>query len=165
MITPQNILNDPFLNKGTAFTRAERKALGLTGLVPPVVQTLDQQVAQSYGQFQSKSTDLEKHLFLMEIFNTNRVLFYKLFSQHTVEFMPIVYDPTIAETIENYSELYIQSQGAAFLSIDEDDATIAETLRNAAGGRQIKLIVVTDQKVFLESVIGAQMVLILPLVS
>lgn len=144
MITPQNILNDPFLNKGTAFTRAERKALGLTGLVPPVVQTLDQQVAQSYDQFQSKSTDLEKRLFLMEIFNTNRVLFYKLFSQHTVEFMPIVYDPTIAETIENYSELYIQSQGAAFLSIDEDDTTIAETLRNAAGGRQIKLIVVTD---------------------
>jgi len=84
MTTPQNILNDPFLNKGTAFTVAERQALGLTGLVPPVVQTLEQQAEQTYGQYQSKSSDLEKRLFLMEIFNTNRVLFYKLFSQHVV---------------------------------------------------------------------------------
>ncbi|KRN29979.1 malolactic enzyme [Liquorilactobacillus mali] len=138
-----NILNDPFKNKGTAFTLEERKELGLEGLLPPYVQTLDQQVAQTYAQFQTKPTDLEKRMFLMEIFNENHVLFYKLFSEHVVEFMPIVYDPTIADTIENYSELYVQSQNATFLSIDNLDA-IENSLKNAANGRNIRLIVVTD---------------------
>lgn len=138
-----NILNDPFKNKGTAFTLEERKELGLEGLLPPYVQTLDQQVAQTYAQFQTKPTNLEKRMFLMEIFNENHVLFYKLFSEHVVEFMPIVYDPTIADTIENYSELYVQSQNATFLSIDNPDA-IENSLKNAANGRNIRLIVVTD---------------------
>lgn len=140
---PVAILNNPFLNKGTAFTKQERKDLGLEGLLPPFVQTLDQQVEQTYAQFQMKQNDLEKRVFLMEIFNENRVLFYKLFSQHIVEFMPIVYDPTIADTIENYSELYIQSQNAVYLSIDEPDMMEA-ALKNAADGRDIRLIVVTD---------------------
>jgi malic enzyme len=138
-----SILNNPYLNKGTAFTKAERDQLGLNGLIPPYIQSLDEQVAQVYAQFQSKVNDLEKRLFLMQIFNENRVLFYKLFSQHVVEFMPIVYDPTIADTIENYSELYIQSQNATFLSIDDPD-TMESALKNAADGRDIRLIVVTD---------------------
>lgn len=138
-----SILNNPYLNKGTAFTKAERDQLGLNGLIPPYIQTLDEQVAQTYAQFQTKANDLEKRLFLMQIFNENRVLFYKLFSEHVVEFMPIVYDPTIADTIENYSELYVQSQNATFLSIDDPD-NMETALRNAADGRDIRLIVVTD---------------------
>lgn len=138
-----NILNNPYLNKGTAFTKVERDQLGLNGLIPPYVQTLDEQVEQVYAQFQTKVNDLEKRLFLMQVFNENRVLFYKLFSQHVVEFMPIVYDPTIADTIENYSELYLQSQNATFLSIDEPE-TMEEALKNSAAGRDIRLIVVTD---------------------
>ncbi len=114
MTDPVSILNDPFINKGTAFTEAEREELGLNGLLPAKVQALQEQVDQTYAQFQSKVSNLEKRLFLMEIFNTNHVLFYKLFSQHVVEFMPIVYDPTIADTIENYSELFVEPQGAAF---------------------------------------------------
>ncbi|GAB5052833.1 malolactic enzyme [Pediococcus ethanolidurans] len=141
--SPVEILNNPFLNKGTAFTEKERQSLGLVGLLPPYVQTLDEQVTQTYAQFQSKASDLEKRIFLMEIFNENRVLFYKLFSQHVVEFMPIVYDPTIADTIENYSELFIQSQNAVFLSIDDPNSMKA-SLKNAADGRDIRLIVVTD---------------------
>ena len=137
------IVNDPFKNKGTAFTKKERAELGLNGLLPPYVQTLDQQVEQTYAQFATKSSNLEKRLFLMEIFNENRVLFYKLFSQHVVEFMPIVYDPTIADTIENYSELFVQPQDATFLSIDDPDL-IESSLEDAADGRQIRLIVVTD---------------------
>lgn len=137
------IINNPFKNKGTAFTKKERAELGLDGLLPPYVQTIDQQVDQTYAQFATKSSNLEKRLFLMEIFNENRVLFYKLFSQHIVEFMPIVYDPTIADTIENYSELFVQPQNATFLSIDEPDL-IESSLKNAAGDRQIRLIVVTD---------------------
>lgn len=138
-----NILNNPYLNKGTAFTKEERDQLGLNGLIPPYIQTLEEQVEQVYAQFQSKVNDLEKRLFLMQIFNENRVLFYKLFSQHVVEFMPIVYDPTIADTIENYSELYVQSQNATFLSIDEPE-TMEQALKNSAAGRDIRLIVVTD---------------------
>lgn len=138
-----SILNNPYLNKGTAFTKAERDQLGLNGLIPPYIQTLDEQVAQTYAQFQTKTNDLEKRLFLMQIFNENRVLFYKLFSEHVVEFMPIVYDPTIADTIENYSELYVQSQNATFLSIDDPD-NMETALKNAADGRDIRLIVVTD---------------------
>lgn len=138
-----SILNNPYLNKGTAFTKAERDQLGINGLIPPYIQTLDEQVAQTYAQFQTKANDLEKRLFLMQIFNENRVLFYKLFSEHVVEFMPIVYDPTIADTIENYSELYVQSQNATFLSIDDPD-NMETALKNAADGRDIRLIVVTD---------------------
>ncbi|KAF0351829.1 malolactic enzyme [Pediococcus pentosaceus] len=138
-----SILNNPYLNKGTAFTKEERDQLGLNGLIPPYIQTIDEQVEQVYAQFQTKANDLEKRLFLMQIFNENRVLFYKLFSQHVVEFMPIVYDPTIADTIENYSELYVQSQNATFLSIDDPDM-MEEALKNSAAGRDIRLIVVTD---------------------
>ena len=99
--TPEQIINDPFLNKGTAFTQAERNQYGLNGLLPPAVQTLDQQVKQAYAQLTTKPTDLAKRQFLMTLFNENHVLFYKLFSEHINEFMPIVYDPTIADTIEN----------------------------------------------------------------
>ena len=137
------ILNDPFKNKGTAFTQEERQELGLVGLLPPYVQTLEEQAAQTYAHMHQKGSDLEKRLFLMEIFNTNRTLFYYLFSQHLEEFNPIVYDPTIADTIENYSELFVDPQYAAYLDINHPE-NIEATLKNAAGDREIRLIVVTD---------------------
>ena len=137
------ILNDPFKNKGTAFTQEERQELGLVGLLPPYVQTLEEQAAQTYAHMHQKGSDLEKRLFLMEIFNTNRTLFYYLFSQHLEEFNPIVYDPTIADTIENYSELFVDPQYAAYLDINHPE-NIETTLKNAAGDREIRLIVVTD---------------------
>ena len=139
----REILNNPFLNKGTAFTMEERKELGLIGLLPPYVQTIEEQAAQTYAHLERKTTDLEKRLFLMEIFNTNRTLFYYLFSQNLEEFNPIVYDPTIAETIENYSDLFVDPQYAGYLDINHPE-NIEETLRNAAGDRHIRLIVVTD---------------------
>ena len=138
-----DILNNPFLNKGTAFTLEERKELGLIGLLPPYVQTIEEQAAQTYAQMQTKVNDLEKRLFLMEIFNTNRTLFYYLFSQHLEEFNPIVYDPTIADTIEGYSDLFVDPQYAGYLDINHPE-NIEATLKNAAGGREIRLIVVTD---------------------
>ena len=139
----REILNNPFLNKGTAFTMEERKKLGLIGLLPPYVQTIEEQAAQTYAHMEKKESMLEKRLFLMEIFNTNRTLFYYLFSQHLEEFNPIVYDPTIAETIENYSDLFVDPQYAGYLDINHPEY-IEETLRNAAGNRNIRLIVVTD---------------------
>ena len=138
-----SILNDPFLNKGTAFTQEERKELDLIGLLPPYIQTIEEQAAQTYAQMQTKVNNLEKRLFLMEIFNTNRTLFYYLFSKHLEEFNPIVYDPTIAETIEGYSDLFVDPQYAAYLDINHPE-NIEETLKNAADNRDIRLIVVTD---------------------
>nr|WP_270288128.1 malolactic enzyme [Enterococcus casseliflavus] len=138
-----DILNNPFLNKGTAFTQEERKELGLIGLLPPHVQTIEEQAEQAYLQYVTKESDIEKRHFLMEIFNTYRTLFYYLFNQHIVEFNPIVYDPTIADTIENYSRLFVDPQYAAYLDINHPE-NIEETLKNAAGDRDIRLIVATD---------------------
>lgn len=142
-MTAHDILNNPFLNKGTAFTVEERKELGLIGLLPPYVQTIEEQAAQTYAQMKTKANDLEKRLFLMEIFNTNRTLFYYLFSHHLEEFNPIVYDPTIADTIEGYSNLFVDPQYAGYLDINHPE-NIEATLKNAAGDREIRLIVVTD---------------------
>ena len=138
-----DILNNPFLNKGTAFTLEERKKLGLIGLLPPYVQTIEEQATQTYEQLQTKVNDVEKRLFLMEIFNTNRTLFYYLFSKHLEEFNPIVYDPTIADTIIGYSDLFVDPQYAGYLDINHPE-NIEETLKNAADDREIRLIVVTD---------------------
>ncbi|HHB0718047.1 TPA: malolactic enzyme [Enterococcus faecium] len=143
MLTGLNLLNNPFLNKGTAFTKEERAKYGITGMLPSTVQTLEQQSVQAYGQYLSKQTDLEKRIFLMNLFNTNRTLFYKLMGEHLVEFMPVVYDPVVADSIEQYNEIFLKPQDAAFLSIDEPE-NIKASLKNASDGRDIRLIVVTD---------------------
>lgn len=137
------ILNDPFLNRGTAFTEAERRKYGLIGLLPPRVKTIDEQAAEMYALYQSKGSLIEKRHFLMEIFNHNRTLFFNLMVRHIDEFMPIVYDPVIAEAIERYNERFMQPQDAAYLTIDDPD-TIEQRLQNAADQRDIRLIVVTD---------------------
>lgn len=137
------ILNDPFKNKGTAFTMAERRKLGLLGLLPTHVRTIEEQAAETYALYQSKTSGIEKRHLLMEIFNTNRTLFFYLMKQHITEFMPIVYDPVIAESIEQYDERYLQPQDAAYLDVNHPE-DIATELADAADGRDIRLIVVTD---------------------
>jgi NADP-dependent malic enzyme len=139
----RQILNDPFLNKGAGFTDEERRQLGLVGMLPPAVQTLEQQAALTYAYYKTKGSDAERRHFLMEVFNTNRTLFYKVFDDHIAELNPIVYDPTIADAIKNYSDRFVDPQYAAYLSIDRPD-DIEKSLSNAAGGREIRLIVVTD---------------------
>lgn len=143
MSKAMDILNNPYLNKGTGFTTEERQQLGLTGSLPAQVQTLQEQAEQTYAQFKKQPAGLPQRQFLMEIFNTNRTLFFYLMGQHIVEFMPIVYDPVIAESIESYSRIFVQPQQAAFLSVDHIDQ-VAERLENAADHRDIRLIVVTD---------------------
>lgn len=143
MTKASTILANPYLNKGTAFSLAERQRLGLLGALPPKVRTIEEQATEVYAQFQTKQAGIEQRDFLMVIFNTNRTLFFYLMGQHLEEMMPIVYDPVIADSIENYSQRFLQPQQAAFLSID-DPATIRQRLQNAAAGRDIKLIVVTD---------------------
>ena len=137
------ILNDPFKNKGTAFTMAERRELGLLGLLPTHVRTIEEQAAETYALYQSKTSGIEKRHLLMEIFNTNRTLFFYLMKQHITEFMPIVYDPVIAESIEQYDERYLRPQDAAYLDVNHPE-DIATELAAAVDGRDIRLIVVTD---------------------
>lgn len=139
----QALLDDPFENKGTAFTQAERIKYGLTGLLPHYVRTIDQQSAEIYHLYQSKHSRIEQRHLLMEIFNNNRTLFFHLLQAHITEMLPVVYDPVIAESIEKYNERFIKTQNAAYLSVDHPEL-ISQQLANAANGRDIRLIVVTD---------------------
>nr|WP_302148186.1 malolactic enzyme [Limosilactobacillus mucosae] len=123
--------------------RCGRRQYGLIGLLPPRVKTIDEQAAEMYALYQSKGSLIEKRHFLMEIFNHNRTLFFNLMVRHIDEFMPIVYDPVIAEAIERYNERFMQPQDAAYLTVDDPD-TIEQRLQNAADQRDIRLIVVTD---------------------
>lgn len=143
MKTGFELLDDAFLNKGTAFTESERKKLGLDGLLPPCVEDIETQAQRIYRQMERKTSLIEKRRFLMEVFNFNRTLFFHVFSEHLVELMPIVYDPVIAESIEQYSGQFVNPQCAAFLSIDHPEL-IEASLKQAAGDRKIRLIVVTD---------------------
>lgn len=143
MKTGFELLDDAFLNKGTAFTESERKKLGLEGLLPPCVEDIETQAQRIYRQMERKTSLIEKRRFLMEVFNFNRTLFFHVFSEHLVELMPIVYDPVIAKSIEQYSGQFVNPQCAAFLSIDHPEL-IEASLKQAAGDRKIRLIVVTD---------------------
>lgn len=111
------VLNNPFLS----FTEVEREELGLVGILPSHVQSIDEQANQAYAQYQTKATNLEKRLYLSQIFNENRTLFFNLLDKHVAEFMPVVYDPTIADSIENYSALFVNPQNAAFLDINHPE--------------------------------------------
>lgn len=137
------LLKDPFMNKGTAFTREERRAYQLEGLLPLAVESIELQAERIYAEMKRKSSGIEERRFLMEVFNHNRTLFFHVFREHLAELMPIVYDPVIAESIEKYSEQFTDTQNACYLSIDRPEE-IEASLRNAADGRDIRLIVATD---------------------
>jgi len=137
------ILNNPYLNKGCGFTHKEREELNLVGLLPPVVQSIEEQAEQAYRLFLLKSTDLEKREFLMELFNTNIRLFYYLYNEHLTKLNPIIYTPLVSDAVETYSSRFVSTKGAAFLDINYPE-NIEKTLKNAANKRNIRLIVVTD---------------------
>ncbi|MBD7895075.1 NAD-dependent malic enzyme [Limosilactobacillus sp. Sa3CUN2] len=145
MSDAMSILNNPFKNKGTAFTMDERKKLGLIGTLPPRVKTIEEQEADTYALYESKTSRIEKRHFLMEVFNANRTLFFYLMEKHITEMMPIVYDPVIAEAIEKYNERYLRPQDAVYLSVKHPE-NIKESLQNVICGRDIRLIVVTDSQ-------------------
>jgi malate dehydrogenase (oxaloacetate-decarboxylating) len=142
-VTANALLADPMLNRGSAFTIEERKALDLVGLLPSAVTTLDEQARHSYAQYQEQGDDLRKNMFLAALQDRNEVLFYRLLSDHLVEMLPIVYDPTIARAIEQYSHIYQKPRGV-YLSINHPEE-IEMSLRNfGASPDDIDLIVATD---------------------
>ncbi len=106
-----DLLNCQGLNKGTAFTDAERAALGLQGLLPPHVETLDEQSVRAYEAYQRKGDDLERHVYLRALQDTNEVLFYRLLLDHIEEMTPIVYTPVVGQACQQFSHIYRRPRG------------------------------------------------------
>ncbi|POX45247.1 NAD-dependent malic enzyme [Streptomyces sp. Ru72] len=136
------LLADPLLNKGTAFTREERAELGLDGLLPPAVETLDEQVARAHQAFLGYDKPLNRHIYLRQLQDTNEVVFYRLITEHLEELLPIVYTPTVGEACRRFSEIYRRPRGL-FLSWEDRDR-FREILRNRPHKGAVDVIVVTD---------------------
>lgn len=136
-----DILHDPVLNKGTAFTDVERDALGLRGLLPPRVMTMEEQLARVLPGVRSKPTPLEQYSYLVSLHDRNVTLFYRLVRDHLEEFMPILYTPTVGEACQEWGRVFRRSRG---LYITPDDkGHIAEVLSNWPQD-DVRMIVVTD---------------------
>jgi malate dehydrogenase (oxaloacetate-decarboxylating) len=143
----RELLSNPFVNKGVAFTKKEREDLGLNGLLPTQVLGLDEQARRAYEQFCAHTSDIRKNGFLYDLHDRNVVLFYRLLKDHLSEMLPIIYTPTVGEAIQKYSHEY-HRPGGMYLSIDNLNG-VEDAFRNL-GRDGIDLIVVTDS----ESILG-----------
>jgi malate dehydrogenase (oxaloacetate-decarboxylating) len=143
-----SVLSDPRLNKGTAFPESERAALGLTGLLPSRVLTLDQQAERAYRQCSGQPSALDKNVYLTALQDRNEVLFYRLLTDHLSELLPIVYTPTIGEAIRYYSHQYRRPRGV-YLSIDAPDKIETALRAPELSSDQVDLIVATDAQAIL----------------
>ncbi|HXP18317.1 MAG TPA: NAD-dependent malic enzyme [Streptosporangiaceae bacterium] len=139
----RQVLADPRLNKGTAFSYAERHELGITGLVPPAHVTLDQQVARVYAQYLRQPTNLARNVLLTEVRDRNEVLFYRLLTTHLTEMLPIVYTPTIGQAIQSYSHEYRRPRGV-YLSVDHPELITESLLAPGLEEHEVDLVVATD---------------------
>ena len=137
------ILQNPLTNKDTAFTQEERAKYGLTGRLPVVVETLEQQATRAYRQFSSYEKDIEKYIFLDQLHNRNEVLYYKLLIDHLAEMLPVVYDPTVGEAIKKWSRDYRRSR-AVYLDVNHPENIRASFETLGLGADDVDLIVVSD---------------------
>ncbi len=135
------LLETPSLNKGTAFTHEERQALGLDGLLPSVVETIEEQSVRAYKAYLRKHDDLERHIYLRQLQDTNEVLFYRLLLDHIEEMLPIVYTPVVAEACQEFSHIYRRPRGL-ILSYPHRD-NLRKLLQNRPN-KNVRVIVVTD---------------------
>jgi malate dehydrogenase (oxaloacetate-decarboxylating) len=140
-LTGHALLDLPLLNKGTAFTEAERRELGLSGLLPPGVSTPEVQRARIYGNYRQKTSNLERYIHLVSLQDRNETAFYRLLSEHLVEMMPIIYTPVVGEACQAYSRIYRRPRGLyiAYPQRDAIDAALANL-----GPQDISIVVVTD---------------------
>jgi malate dehydrogenase (oxaloacetate-decarboxylating) len=141
----RSVLAAPLLNRGTAFTAAERQALGLAGLLPDAVSTMEVQLARVYGQYQRERSDLAKNLYLANLRDRNEVLFYRLLTDHIAEMLPVVYTPTVGTAIERYSLEYGRPRGV-YLSVDHPGQIQAAFGNYGLGPEDVDLIVATDSE-------------------
>jgi malate dehydrogenase (oxaloacetate-decarboxylating) len=137
------VLDDPILNRGVAFSAAEREALGLTGRLPSAVLTLEEQAQRAYRQLRDQGSDLARNIYLEQLHDRNETLYYRLLGDHLAELLPVVYDPTVGEAIEKYSHEYRRPRGI-YLSVDRPDdiETAFGTLE--LGADDVDLIVCSD---------------------
>jgi len=142
------VLDDPQLNRGTAFTLEEREHLGLHGLLPSGLETIDQQVGRCYEQFKAKDSDVEKWVFLTQLHDSNEVLFYRLVGDHVHEMLPIVYTPTVGAAIEQFSHLFRRPRGL-FLNVEDPDGIERSLAATGLGPDDIDLVVASDAEAIL----------------
>ena len=142
------VLSEPRINKGTGFTLEEREQLGLVGLLPPRVLTIDEQASRAYRQYLEQPSDLAKNVFLTALRDRNEVLFFRLLGDHLPEMLPIVYTPTVGEAIQRYSHEYRRPRGV-YLSIGDADTMEQAMLAATQGSRDIDLIIATDAELSL----------------
>jgi malate dehydrogenase (oxaloacetate-decarboxylating) len=138
-----DVLEDPILDKGTAFTQPERDALGLTGRLPSAVLTLDQQARRAYQQMLRQDSDLAKNVYMEQLHDRNEVLYYRVLADHLTELLPVVYDPVIGDAIERYSHEYRRPRGL-YLSIDRPDDMDKAFATLGLGPQDVDLIVCSD---------------------
>jgi len=143
-----DVLRNPLLNKGSAFTLAERAKLGLEGILPPQVNDMAMQARRSYAGIQRHAAPIDKYVALAALLNRNEHLFYRIVCDHIEEFMPIIYTPTVGQATREYSHVFQHSRGVWITPASRGG--IGTALRNAAGERRVRLIVVTDN----ESILG-----------
>ena len=141
----RSVLAVPLLNRGTAFTSAEREALGLVGLLPDAVSTMEVQLARVYGQYRREQGDLARYLYLANLRDRNEVLFYRLLTEHIAEMLPVVYTPTVGTAIERYSLEYGRPRGV-YLSVDHPDQIQTAFGNYRLGPDEVDLIVATDSE-------------------
>jgi malate dehydrogenase (oxaloacetate-decarboxylating) len=139
----RQVLADPRINKGTAFSDAERASLGVTGLIPAGHMTLDEQESRVYAQYRNQTTDLARNVLLTEVRDRNEVLFYRVLASHLSEMLPIIYTPTVGQAIENYSHEYRRPRGV-YLSVDRPELIETSLLAPDLGPDEVDLIVATD---------------------
>ncbi len=139
--TGHDLLNDPLLNKGTAFTERERNQLGLRGLLPPRVDTMAEQVMRSMENYHAKPNDLEKYIYLTALHDRNETLFYRILIEHIADMMPIVYTPTVGKACQSFGLLFRRARGMFLSALDK--GSIYDVLRNSKND-DVRVIVVTD---------------------
>ena len=147
-----HLLDTPIFNKGTAFTDEERSVFGLHGLLPPYIESLEEQTSRAYEAYRRKTDDLERHIYLRALQDTNKILFYKLLNAHIEEMMPIVYTPVVALGCQQFSSIYRRSRGL-FISYPLRDS-IPSLLRNRPSP-DVDVIVVKTASESWESAIKA----------
>ncbi|MFQ7389699.1 MAG: NAD-dependent malic enzyme, partial [Escherichia sp.] len=135
------LLEFPLLNKGSAFSAEERRNFNLLGLLPEVVETIEEQAERAWIQYQGFKTEIDKHIYLRNIQDTNETLFYRLVNNHLDEMMPVIYTPTVGAACERFSEIYRRSRGV-FISYQNRN-NLDDILQNVPN-HNIKVIVVTD---------------------
>jgi malate dehydrogenase (oxaloacetate-decarboxylating) len=140
-ITGQRLLDDPLLNKASAFPEEERRELGLLGLLPLHTSTIEEQLARVYENYQRKDSDIERYIFLAALQDRNETLFYRLLQEHVTEMMPIIYTPTVGEGCRQYSHVFRRPRGL-YVSYPYRDEILA--LLNNAPAENAEVIVVTD---------------------